>query len=180
MRIVSGKLKGRRFSPPASFHARPTTDQARENLFNILNNLIDFEGQQVLDLFGGTGAISYEFASRGVGNITCVEKNYAHYRFIRQTIESFGIGSQVKVVKADVLKFLKKIPQQYTLIFADPPFDLPQLSQIPGIIMNSGILNNEGFFILEHGPDYNFEDFPFHYQTRHYGKVNFSIFSACL
>ncbi|MGM0377173.1 MAG: RsmD family RNA methyltransferase [Bacteroidota bacterium] len=156
MRIVSGQLKGRRFSPPPSFYARPTTDQARENLFNILNNLIDFEEQRVLDLFSGTGAISYEFASRGAREITCVEKNFGHFRFIKNTAKELGISPPLKAVKADVFKFLSRDKGSYSLIFADPPFDLPQLDTLPELVMNSGRLQKEGIFILEHGPDRNF------------------------
>ncbi len=176
MRIVSGQLKGRRFSPPPSFHARPTTDQARENLFNILNNLVDFEEQRVLDLFAGTGAISYEFASRGVREITCVEKNFTHFRFIKKTAKELAIAPPLKAVKADVFKFLSRNTGSYSLIFADPPFNLPQLHTLPKLVLNSGCLEKDGIFILEHGPDMNFEHNPYYRQTRHYGKVNFSFF----
>jgi len=176
MRIVSGHLKGRRFSPPPSFRARPTTDQARENLFNILNNLIDFEEQRVLDLFAGTGAISYEFASRGVREVICVEKNFAHFRFIKKTAEELGIAPPLKAIKADAFKFLSRDNGPYSIIFADPPFDLPRLHTLPELVLNSGNLEKEGIFILEHGPDMNFESNPFFQQTRHYGKVNFSFF----
>jgi len=176
MRIVSGQLKGRRFSPPPSFHARPTTDQARENLFNILNNLIHFSDQCILDLFAGTGAISYEFASRGAREITSVEKNFAHFRFIKKTAEELQISPPIKPVKADVFKFLSREKKTYSLIFADPPFDLPRLHTLPELILNSGHLEKEGIFILEHGPGMNFEHTPFFQQTRHYGKVNFSFF----
>jgi 16S rRNA (guanine966-N2)-methyltransferase len=176
MRIVSGELKGRRFSPPASFKARPTTDQARESLFNILNNLIDFEAQTVLDLFGGTGAISYEFASRGCLMVTCIEKSFPHFKYIKETTSQFDLSPRLKIVKADVFKFVLKETGPYTLIFADPPFTLPQIAEIPSIIMNSGLLQDNGMFILEHGPDINFEQSQFFWQTRDYGKVNFSFF----
>ncbi|PWD98701.1 RsmD family RNA methyltransferase [Marinilabilia rubra] len=176
MRIVSGNLKGRRFSPPSSFKARPTTDQARESLFNILNNIIDFEEQTVLDLFSGTGAMSYEFASRGCKAITSVEKNFSHFKFIISTAKELGLDKAIKIKKADAFKHLLRDTGQYTLIFADPPFDLPQIKEIPQAVMNSGCLQNKGIFILEHGPDQNFEDCEFFWQVRHYGKVNFSFF----
>lgn len=178
MRIVSGQLKGRRFSPPSSFKARPTTDQARESLFNILNNLIDFESEEVLDLFSGTGAISYEFASRGCSSVTAIEKNYANFSFIKKTAAGFNIENNLKVIKADVFKFIEKNNKKYTFIFADPPFDLPQTEELPGMVMNSEILTKDGLFVLEHGPDKNFENNPFFWQNRHYGKVNFSFFKV--
>lgn len=176
MRIVSGKLKGRRFSPPSSFKARPTTDQARESLFNILNNLIDFEEQTVLDLFSGTGAMSYEFASRGCQSVTAIEKNFAHFKFIKKTAKELGLEDTIKIIKSDVFKHLTRESEQYTLVFADPPFNLPQLKEIPHSVMASSCLQKDGFFILEHGPDQNFEENECFWQVRHYGKVNFSFF----
>jgi len=176
MRIVSGKLKGRKFSPPASFRARPTTDLARESLFNILNNLINFKCQVVLDLFSGTGAISYEFASRGCPSITAVEKNYAHFSFIKKTVSSWGLNHQIQVVKADVFKFLDKMEGKYTLVFADPPFDLSAIEDLPQMVIKSQLLSEDGIFVLEHGPDHNFEGNPYFWQKRRYGKVNFSFF----
>ncbi len=176
MRIVSGKLKGRRFSPPSSFKARPTTDQARESLFNILNNLIHFEDQKVLDLFGGTGAMSYEFASRGCISVTSVEKSFPHFKFIKTTLSTLGLSDNVKIIKADVFKFLQKDSGSYTLIFADPPFNLPELSKIPDNVLQSGRLTADGLFVLEHGPDHDFSTHPAFQQKRNYGKVNFSFF----
>ncbi len=177
MRIVSGKLKGRRFSPPSSFNARPTTDQARESLFNILNNILDFDKQTVLDLFGGTGAMSYEFASRGSISVTTVEKSFPNFKFIKTTSEFLGLSDNIRIVKSDVFKFLQKDNNTYSLIFADPPFNLPDLIKIPELIINSGLLTKDGLFILEHGPDQNFEKHPLFRQKRNYGKVNFSFFS---
>jgi 16S rRNA (guanine966-N2)-methyltransferase len=179
MRVVSGKLKGRRFSPPSSFKARPTTDQARESLFNILNNIISFEDQTVLDLFGGTGAMSYEFASRGCISVTTIEKNFPHFKFIRTTSAELGLSDEIKIVKTDVFKFIQKDSNTYSLIFADPPFNLPDLAKIPDLVMNSGRLTRDGLFILEHGPDQDFDDNPLFQQKRNYGKVNFSFFSHC-
>ncbi|MGQ1891526.1 RsmD family RNA methyltransferase [Thermophagus sp. OGC60D27] len=176
MRIVSGQLKGRRFSPPASFKARPTTDLAREGLFNILNNLIDFDRQIVLDLFSGTGAISYEFASRGCESITAIEKNYNHFSFIKKTAQQLGLNNQIKVIKADVFKYLERNDKKYTFIFADPPYNLAELEELPPKVMNGQWLTDDGLFVLEHSPTHNFENTPFFWQSRHYGKVNFSFF----
>lgn len=176
MRIVSGELRGRRFAPPASFKARPTTDQARESLFNILNNLMDIEEQTALDLFGGTGAISYELASRGCKSITCVEKNFSHFRFISKTASNLGLTSRIKPIKANVFEYLSRDTGLYSLIFADPPFDLPRTRELPSLVMGSGLLKEDGLFILEHGSGISFEDNPSFWQIRKYGKVNFSFF----
>lgn len=176
MRIVSGTLKGRRFSPPSSFKARPTTDQARESLFNVLNNLIDFETQNVLDLFSGTGAISYEFASRGCPRVISVEHNYRHFSFIKSCVQEFGLKAQINPVRTDAYKYLKQNTQQYSLIFADPPYDHPLLDTLPSIVASPTHLTPEGLFILEHGPDRNFQEHSCFWQLRKYGKVNFSFF----
>ena len=178
MRIVSGKLKGRRFSPPASFRARPTTDTAKENLFNILSNMVDFEDLEVLDLFSGTGSLSYEFASRGCASVTSVEKDFHHYTFIKKCIQELGLSQIIKPVKADVFTFLKKAPAHgYNLIFADPPFDLVSLENIPNNVLESKLLRPGGLFILEHGPGHDFSNHPAFNQTRNYGKVRFSFFN---
>ncbi len=176
MRIISGKLKGRRFSPPAAFNARPTTDQARENLFNVLNNMLDFEAQNVLDLFSGTGAISYEFASRDCPTVIAVEHNYRHYSFIKRCVEELALDKQIRAVRADVFKYLKQNKQPYSLIFADPPFDHPQLESLPSVVVTPTHLTAEGLFVLEHGPHRNFETYPGFWQLRKYGKVHFSFF----
>lgn len=178
MRIVSGKLKGRRFSPPASFRARPTTDMAKENLFNILGNLVDFEELQVLDLFAGTGSLSYEFASRGCPSVTSVEKDFHHYAFIKKCAQELELSQIIKPLKADVFTFLKKAtPHSYDLIFADPPFDLASLDSIPDQVLQSKLLRSEGLFILEHGPGHDFSNHPAFNQIRNYGKVRFTFFN---
>jgi 16S rRNA (guanine(966)-N(2))-methyltransferase RsmD len=181
MRIVGGSLKGRRFSPPKNFRARPTTDTARESLFNILTNHFDFEELTVLDLFSGTGAISFEFASRGVPKITCVEKDYHHYSFIQRCINELDLGSVVQALKADVFTFITKgVIKPVKLIFADPPFDLPHFDKVLPAVLESGLLAPEGLFILEHGPQNNYASHPAFQQLRKYGKVHFSFFGEPL
>jgi 16S rRNA (guanine966-N2)-methyltransferase len=179
MRIVSGSLKGRRFSPPPSFRARPTTDMAKENLFNVLNNTLDFESTVVLDLFSGTGSISYEFASRGCPSVTSVEKDFHHYSFIRKCIEELELSKSVKPLKADVFTYLSRLKgETFDLIFADPPFELSNLEEIPDIIFARNVLKPDGLLILEHGPSHDFSHHPAFTQTRHYGKVCFTFFNA--
>ncbi len=181
MRIVSGKLKGRRFAPPTSFRSRPTTDMAKENLFNILNNFIDFEDCDVLDLFSGTGGISYEFASRGCKSVTLVEKDYHHYMFIKKCVAGFNLSNIVNPIKSDVFLYINYLNKQsFDLIFADPPFDLKNLEQIPDIVLNCNILKPNGILILEHGPEYDFSEHKAYSQTRNYGKVCFSFFHNIL
>ncbi|MCG8582421.1 MAG: RsmD family RNA methyltransferase [Bacteroidales bacterium] len=177
MRIISGSLKGRRFSPPKSFSARPTTDIARESLFNVLNNRIDFEELSVLDLFGGTGSISYEFASRGCEEITTVELNFKHFSFIKSMVKEFDLDQVINVIKADVFKFLKKCSFKYDLVFADPPFDLKEFETIPDRFFQNSLLKDEGVFILEHSDKMNFEDHPNFSEVKKYGKVHFSFFT---
>ena len=177
MRIVGGALKGRRFSPPKNFRARPTTDTARESLFNILANHYYFEELSVLDLFSGTGAISFEFASRGVVQITCVEKDYHHYSFIKKCIKELNLESVIQPLKADVFTFLTKgVISPVRLIFADPPFDLPHFDKVLPAVLESGLLAPEGLLILEHGPQNDFSSHPAFQQLRKYGKVHFSFF----
>lgn len=176
MRVVSGKLRGRRFEPPESFNARPTTDFAKENIFNVLCNLVDFEEIKVLDLFGGSGSVSYEFASRGCPDVTCVEKSSVHQRFIRRTVETFGIEDSVKVIQGDALRFISATNTKYDVIFADPPYDMPEVDSIPNLVIERDILNEDGFFILEHSVAGRFNGHPCYWQTRNYGKVNFTFF----
>ena len=177
MRIVGGQYKGRIFRPGKSFKARPTTDVAKEGLFNILTNTIDFEETKVLDLFAGTGSISYEFASRGCQDITLVELNFTHYKFINEVIEKLGTKC-IKPIKGNVFKFTEKTKATYDLIFADPPFDLPKLKDIPDAIFNNELLNENGMFILEHPKSYEFNSHPNFKELRRYGNVHFSFFKA--
>lgn len=175
MRIVGGEFKGRQFNPGKSFTSRPTTDLAKESLFNILINRFDLESMKVLDLFSGTGSISYEFASRGCRDITAIEQNFKHWSFIRQTIKELNIEG-IRVFKGDVFHYLKTCSEQYDLIFADPPFDLPCLSDIPGSVLQEKLLKPDGIFILEHPATYNFSKDEAFEKEKKYGHVHFSFF----
>lgn len=178
MRIVSGELRGRRFDPPESFDARPTTDFAKENFFNVLCNIIDFEVVKVLDLFSGSGSISYEFASRGCQDITCVEKNRIHHRFIVKTAEQFGIAGVMRILNGDALKFISGTNEDYDIVFADPPYAMKEVDDLPDMVMGKGLLRKDGLFILEHSVAGRFNKHPNFWQTRAYGKVNFTFFKA--
>jgi 16S rRNA (guanine966-N2)-methyltransferase len=175
LRIIGGKYKGRRIVPPSGFKARPTTDFAREGLFNILNNRVDFEEICVLDLFSGTGSISYEFASRGTRQVHLVEKDVKHISGIRHILRTLEITS-VKPIHIDVRAFLKTCSVKYDIVFADPPYDLPWLKEIPDLIAGSGVLKEEGFFILEHPRNMSFTSHTLFFEHRSYGGVNFSFF----
>jgi 16S rRNA (guanine966-N2)-methyltransferase len=175
MRIVGGKYKGRIFKPNKSFTARPTTDLAKESLFNILMNRYDFTGMKILDLFSGTGSIGYEFASREAGEVTLVEKNLLHVRFIHDVVEKLQINN-AHVVHDDVFRFLKFTRKKFDIVFADPPYDFPFISEIPLAVSNSEVLKDGGLLIIEHSKDQDFSSYPFYSETRKYGKVNFSFF----
>ncbi len=177
MRIISGQFGGRRFNPPKNLPVRPTTDQAKEALFNIFNNNFDFENIAVLDLFAGTGAISFEFASRGVEKITCVDQNFNCCSFIKATAAQLNISPIVQ--KADVFKWVENNnSRKFDLIFADPPYDLKNLKDIPDLIFKAGILNENGWFVLEHPKDHSFATHPNFKEHRNYGNVNFSVFKT--
>lgn len=175
MRIIGGKYKGRRIEPPAGFKARPTTDFARESLFNILNNRVDFESIKVLDLFGGTGCISYEFESRGVPEIHLVEKDLKHISGIRKIIRDFGFTS-IRPIHIDARSYLKACNAKYDIIFADPPYDIPWLKDIPDLVLSRDILAEDGFLVLEHPRDMSFNSHAAFFEHRNYGGVNFSFF----
>ena len=176
MRVISGKYKRRTFEVPRNFKARPTTDFAKENLFNVLNNLIDLEEcANVLDLFAGTGSISYEFASRGANSVTSVEINAVHHNFIRTTAKSLG-ADNIYAVKANVFLYLKSCPTSYDIIFSDAPYDLEDLEQVVGLVLDSNILKEDGIFIFEHSDKFNFERHPLFWQSRSYGSVQFTFF----
>ena len=175
MRIISGKYRGRTINPPRNLRARPTTDFAKENLFNVLVNLVDFEELDVLDLFSGTGSISYEFASRGARSVTSVEVNSVHHNFIRQTARELGIRT-LYPVKANAFLYLKSCPKQFDLVFSDAPYDLERSEEIIPLVMESEILREGGIFIFEHSKEKNFSDHPFFWQLRSYGSVQFSFF----
>jgi 16S rRNA (guanine966-N2)-methyltransferase len=175
MRIVSGIYKGRRLQPPVNLPVRPTTDFAKEGLFNVLNNLIDFESLKVLDLFTGTGSIAFEFLSRGAIEVTAVDSNHRCIEFIKKTAETFG-ATNIKAVKSNSFVFIKHMASTYDLIFADPPYDLDGIESIPDLVFNSGLLDKDGFLILEHSSRYSFEKHPGYAQHRTYGSVNFTFF----
>jgi 16S rRNA (guanine(966)-N(2))-methyltransferase RsmD len=175
MRIVSGKYKGRYIPVRKNFPARPTTDFAKENIFNVISNYFDFETLHVLDLFGGTGSISFEFASRGSMEITTVEKDFRSCSFIKKTAESLNIN-QVKVIKSDVFRILPKLTTTFDIVFADPPYQLDKIAEIPGLIFENILLNEKGWLILEHGKSNNFSNDKNLIDARVYGSVHFSIF----
>ena len=175
MRIISGRYKGRRIEVPSSFKARPTTDFAKENLFNILNNRIDWEDIVCLDLFGGTGSISFELISRGAPEVTCVEKDAVHYSFISKTKEALDI-TNLKTIKGDVFRFLETCDKKFDFIFADPPYDLRNFEDVPRLIIERGLIKEGGLFILEHSKDYDFSIYDIYTEKRTYGSVNFSFF----
>ena len=175
MRIISGKYKGRRITPPSNITARPTTDFAKEGLFNLLNNRIEFEGIDVLDLFAGTGSISIEFVSRECKSVITIEQNERHCNFIRKVCSELKI-TNLSLLKTDVFKYINGSYTQFDLIFADPPYELEQLAEIPNLIFNRNLLKTNGLFILEHSAKNKFENHPNFVDHRNYGNVNFSFF----
>lgn len=177
MRVISGIYKRRRFDVPHTFKARPTTDFAKENLFNVLsNNYFDFEnGVTALDLFAGTGSISIELVSRGCSRVVSVEADRDHANFIRQCFQKLGEDKDI-LIRGDVFRFLKTCKQKFDFIFADPPYALKELPQIPDLVLNGDYLNEGGIFVFEHGKDYDFSEHPRFLEHRSYGSVNFSIF----
>lgn len=176
MRIISGTHGGRRLNPPAKMpYTRPTTDIAKEGLFNILQNNLEMDELKVLDLFGGTGSISYELASRGVPDLTIVEKDNQMYDFIKKTSAQLKFEN-FKVVKSDVFRFIDTTADQYDFIFAGPPYALATIDDLPVKIFDRGLLKPKGWFVLEHTPRNDYKKFP-HYKTeRNYGTTIFSIF----
>jgi 16S rRNA (guanine966-N2)-methyltransferase len=175
LRIIGGKYKGRRIDPPSDFKARPTTDFAREGLFNVLNNRVDFETITVLDLFSGTGSISYEFSSRGAEAVHLVEKDSRHLSGIRRIIKELDLKN-IKPIHIDVKAFLRTCKVKYDIVFADPPFELHWLKDLPDLVTDACILKDDGFFILEHPKNLNFADHNLFFEHRNYGGVNFSFF----
>ena len=175
MRIVSGIYKSRRFEVPKNFKARPTTDFAKENLFNVIGNLIDLEDAMALDLFAGTGNISFELLSRGCKEVICVEKDPIHHAFIQKVKKELKT-EDIIAIKGDVFTFLNSCKQTFDVIFADPPYALNDLKKVPELVLSGNLLNQDGIFIMEHPKEYDFSELPFFYQKRIYGAVNFSIF----
>ena len=176
MRIISGKWGGRRISPPSNMpHTRPTTDIAKEGLFNILQNRINFEGIKTLDLFGGTGCISYELASRGAADLTIVEKDPVMHGFIKKNLDMLG-DQNSKVLKMDVFAFLQTCTETFDFIFAGPPYALGSIDELPKIIVDKKLIAKNGFFVLEHTPRNIYETFAGFGFQRNYGSTLFSFF----
>lgn len=175
MRIISGRYRGRQIHTPNNLPVRPTTDFAKESLFNILNNLVDFEEISVLDLFAGTGNLSYEFFSRGAVAVTAVETEPRCVAFINKTAQLLNAGN-LTVIKADVFPYLKHPYESFDIVFADPPYQMEKIDEIPDLIFQSQILKEEGWFILEHSKRHDFSNHQFFDQHRKYGNVNFSFF----
>lgn len=202
MRIITGKYKGRHFEIPRTFKARPTTDFAKENIFNVLNGYLDFDGATALDLFAGTGSISLELLSRGCRQVVCIESDRDHHRFIQQCIAklmprqshtgspAMDVGSRtdsgsadasdcastILPIRGDVFRFVKGCRQQFDFIFADPPYALKELPTIPDLIFANNLLKPDGVFVFEHGKTNDFSSHPHFVEHRSYGSVNFSIF----
>ena len=176
MRVITGKYKGRHFDVPRTFKARPTTDFAKENLFNVLNGYIDWDEQpSALDLFAGTGSITLELLSRGCSQVISVEKDPMHYKFIKGIIDYLQDLNAVPV-RGDVFKYLSQCRGRFDIIFADPPYVLKEIPELPDMVLERGLLNPEGVFILEHGRDNDFSQHPRFVEHRAYGSVNFSLF----
>ncbi|MBB3701820.1 RsmD family RNA methyltransferase [Alloprevotella rava] len=175
MRVITGKYKGRRFDVPRTFKARPTTDFAKENVFNVLRSYLDFEKTTALDLFGGTGSITLELLSRGCPQVTTVEKDRQHYLFIRSVLRELN-DEAANPLQGDALKFIERCRQPFELVFADPPYALPELPELPERILKSDCLKPGGLFILEHGKNHDFNHLPEFLEHRSYGSVNFSFF----
>ncbi len=176
MRIVSGTHRGRMVTPPPGFKARPTTDFAKENLFNSLSNMYDWEDVAFLDLFSGTGSLSYEAASRGAHKVLSVEGNALHQRFIASTIKSLGFQT-IKSIRSNVFTFLKSsFAEEFDIIFADPPYDMEDLETIPNLVLEKGILAEGGLLVFEHSSEFDFSEHPRFTSMKKYGSVHFSMF----
>ena len=175
MRIITGKYKGRHFDIPRSFKARPTTDFAKENIFNVLTQYVNLEEAAALDLFSGTGSISLELLSRGCSTVVSVEMDRDHHRFICECLKKLG-DDHCTPLRADAFRFIKSCKKQFDLIFAAPPYALKELPAIPDLIFEKGLLKPDGIFVFEHGKDNDFSQHPHFVEHRAYGSVNFTIF----
>lgn len=182
MRIISGKYGHRQFEVPRTFKARPTTDMAKENLFNVLANLVDWSSVDALDLFAGTGSLGFEMLSRGASSVTAMERDRLHVSFIRKTAEKLG-DPHYRVIQYDVLKWLTHLTEEegtarpvYQVIVSDPPYDLPQLPELPYLVREAGVLAPGGLYVQEHSQEVDFSSVPGFLEMRHYGAVHFSLF----
>ena len=180
MRIISGTLGGRRFDPPAkNWPTRPTTDLAKEGLYNVLQHRLDFDEMRMLDLFGGTGNHCFECISRGCGSATYVDQHPPAVRFVRELAERFGVEEAITVVRSDVFRFLREYRgDAFTYCFAGPPYPLPQLDEVPDAVYEAGVLAPEGLLVLEHNPNHDFTQHPHFVELRKYGKTRFSFFQS--
>jgi N6-adenine-specific methylase len=177
MRIIGGRLSGKQVNPPAGYNARPTTDFAREGLFNVLDNEYEFEDLKVLDLFGGTGAVAFEFASRGASRVYSVEMARENASFIKTEAQRLGLDN-VTMVRNNVFDFLQICHEKFDLIFADPPYALNGLETIPDKVFEQDILYPGNYFILEHGDEHSFVEHRFFKKEKRYGRVHFSFFAT--
>ena len=175
MRIIRGKYGRRRFDVPTNITARPTTDFARENIFNVLENIVDLEDKTALDLFAGTGAISLEFLSRECSHVTCVEKASTQYNFIKKVVKELG-DDNITVIRGDALRYLDTCTTPFDIVFADPPYDMPGFAEIPGKILGSKAVKEGTVVVVEHNKTHDFSSLPGFRDHRTYGSVNFSIF----
>jgi 16S rRNA (guanine(966)-N(2))-methyltransferase RsmD len=176
MRIVGGQFSGRRFSPPTSTPARPTTDVAKEGLFNTLQNLVAIEGAKTCDLFGGTGSISYELASRGAEELVLIERDMGNINFIKKISKELGIDDKLQIIKGDVFKFMNNSTEQYDFIFAGPPYALENIDDIPMLVFKKNMLTPEGIFVIEHTPRNDYQNYPHFLRMKNYGTTIFSYF----
>ena len=177
MRIVGGKYRNRRLHPPHEMEARPTTDFAKEGLFNVLQHSVPLDGIRVLDLFAGTGNISLEFLSRGAAEVISVEQDRELYAFMQRTASALNENGW-RMVKGDVFTFLGSHRGQYDVVFADPPFQLDGIDRIPGLVRDAGLLGTDGVLILEHHEKTDVSALPGYQRTRRYGTIHFSFFGA--
>ena len=176
MRIIGGEHGGRKFNPPSKMpYTRPTTDIAKEGLFNVIQHSLDIEGIKTLDLFGGTGSISYELASRGASDLTIVEKDTAMYEFIKRTMLALHIEN-LKTIRMDVFRFIDQCTESFDFIFAGPPYALKNIDDLPRLIFEKKLLKENGWFVLEHTPRNDYKTFPFYKTEKNYGTTIFSIF----
>lgn len=176
MRVITGKYKGRHFDVPRTFKARPTTDFAKENLFNVLNGYLDFEEEPTaLDLFAGTGSISLELLSRGCKRVVSVEQDSRHFAFITQVMRTLKADNSFPL-RTDVFRYLNQCHEQFDFIFADPPYALKELESLPDLVLGRDLLKENGLFVLEHGKTNDFSTHPHFVEHRAYGSVNFSFF----
>lgn len=176
MRIIRGKYGRRRFNVPTNITARPTTDFARENIFNVIENITDIEGARCLDLFAGTGAVSFEFLSRDAASVTSVEKSPVQGRFIEKVARELH-DDNLRLLRTDAVRYIREFSgQPYDIVFADPPYDMPGFGDIPGAVLSGGLLGPGSVFIMEHSKAYDFSSLPYFDHHRAYGSVNFSIF----